>query len=384
MKHFSSPSSPHPPQGRSPRRRIGFAPPRHTVILLALLAWFETSAPAAEASRTTPARAVAPFDAEKAQKHQEAWARHVGGRVQEINSIDLAMVLIPAGEFDMGSTPEQVEFALAWLKTVPRPAPGEDRRIREQEAPQHRVVLTRPYRIGRTEITVGHYRQFVTATRYVTEVERFGGGNSGKTDETDPRKRNVLWHAPGYNVTDQAPVTQLTWNDMVAFCNWLNAKEGRSACYQPDDQGGWRRVPDARGYRMPTEAEWEFACRAGTTTHYSFGDDVRQLDEHAWFNRTAETKTERGARPVATKRPNPFGLYDMHGNAWERCEDFFNPEGYGAGPRVDPVGPVTGTNRIARGGGWHYFDLHARSAYRNNYGPNFRSAGAGFRIVQQL
>ncbi|MBL9210981.1 MAG: formylglycine-generating enzyme family protein, partial [Opitutaceae bacterium] len=362
MSHRLPPSPPRWCVGNSLRHRMGFAPPRPTIILIALLALGRTSAPAAEPGGTTPPRAVSPFDANQAQVHQQAWARYVGGPVQETNSIGLALVLIPAGEFDMGSTPEQVAFALEWLKTVPRPAPGEDRRIREQEAPQHRVVLTRPYRIGRTEITVGHYRQFVAATHYVTEVERFGGGNSGKTDESDPRKKNVLWHSPGYPTTDQSPVTQLTWNDMIAFCNWLNAKEGRAACYQRDDHGGWRRVPEARGYRMPTEAEWEFACRAGTTTHFSFGDDVRALDDHAWFNRTAETKTERGTRPVATKRPNPFGLFDLHGNAWERCEDFFNPDGYGAGPREDPVGPATGTNRMVRGGGWHYFDLHARSA----------------------
>ena len=98
---------------------------------------------------------------------------------------------------------------------------------------------------------------------------------------------------------------------------------------------------------MPTEAEWEYASRAGTTTQFSFGDEVRDLDDYAWFNRTAETKTVTGARPVGTKRPNPFGLYDMHGNVWERCQDFFDPQAYRKSRVEDPEGPPQGKNHMA-------------------------------------
>jgi len=328
-----------------------------------------------------PPPAVAPFSAEQAQVHQEAWARHLGTAVKTTNTLGMTLVLIPPGEFAMGSSPEQAAGALEQLRTVPRAAPGEADRIRREEQPQHRVALTHPMRIGRTEVTVGQFRKFVEDAKYVTETERFGGGNSAKTDETDPQKRGAIWSVPGYPVADESPVTQITYGDMAAFCNWLSAREGRRECYQPADDGAWRPVFGADGYRLPTEAEWEFACRAGTTTHYSFGDDVADLDDYAWFNRTAEVGGKIGARPVATKRPNPFGLYDMHGNAWELCQDFHAVDAYAKSTVEDPQGPPSGSRRIARGGGWHYFDLHCRSAYRNNYAPQGRTANIGFRLV---
>ncbi len=328
-----------------------------------------------------PARAIAPFSAAQVGEHQSAWARHLGQLVETENSLKMTLVLLPPGEFRMGSSPAQIEEALRLLETVPRKAAGEDGRIQDEEGPAHRVVLTRPIRIARTETTIGQFRQFIEATRYLTETERFGGGNSKKTDEADPVKRNAIWRTPGYPVTDECPVTQITWNDMIAFCNWLSVNEGRRAAYRQDENKDWRRDVASGGYRLPTEAEWEYACRAGTTTHWSFGDDIRELDRHAWFNRTAEAGRRIGARPVGSLRANPFGLYDMHGNAWERCEDFLEPAWYRKSPELDPTGPAKGTNRMARGGGWHYFDLHTRSAYRNNYSPTARTGNIGFRVV---
>ena len=328
-----------------------------------------------------PPTAVAPFTGEQAKAHQEAWAKHLGVPVERKNSLGAALALIPPGEFSMGSTPEQIEAALDLLKTVPRAAPGEAERIQNEEHPQHRVVLTRPFRLGRTEVTVGEFRHFVETSKYVTETERFGGGNSSKVAETDPVKRKALWNSPGYKVTDESPVTQLTWNDMIAFCNWLSEHEKRDRCYELNEQKVWARVPNANGYRLPTEAEWEYSCRAGTTMQYSFGDNVAELDDYAWFNRTAEKGKDIGARPVASKRPNPFGLHDMHGNAWERCQDYHAVDWYAKSPHEDPQGPATGVNRIVRGAGWHYFDLHCRSAYRNNYSPISRTGNTGFRVV---
>jgi formylglycine-generating enzyme required for sulfatase activity len=168
---------------------------------------------------------------------------------------------------------------------------------------------------------------------------------------------------------------------MTAFCNWLSRREGRRACYEPDGNDDSKFVTGADGYRLPTEAEWEFACRAGTITQYSFGDDAANLDDYAWFNRTAEVGGQFGARPAAAKRPNAFGLYDMHGNAWELCGDFHAADAYATSVLEDPTGPPTGTRRVARGGGWHYFDIHCRSAYRNNYSSVGRTAGIGFRVV---
>ena len=331
-----------------------------------------------------PPRAIAPFDAIAAQTHQMIWARYRATTVEEKNCLGLTLVLIPPGEFQMGSSPEQTTFALEWLERIPRIAPGEADRLRHEETPLHRVVLTQPFRIGRTEVTVGQYRQFIDATQYVTETERFGGGNSGKIDESSPVKRNQLWHSPGYPLSDSSPVTQITWNDMIEFCNWLSHQEHREPCYSRREQEGWAPVLGANGYRLPTEAEWEFACRAGTQTHFSFGDDVASLDQHAWFNRTAEVNGMIGARAVGTKRPNAFSLFDMHGNVWERCQDYFDPQAYRTSPTGDPQGPSSGRNRIVRGGGWHYFDLHCRSAYRNNYSPIARTGNTGFRVVRGL
>lgn len=332
----------------------------------------------------SPRSATAPFTSAEAKAHQKQWAAHLATSVEQQNSLGMTMVLIPPGEFLMGSSPEQVETALHWLTMVPRVAPGEAERVRNEEQPQHRVLLTRPIRIGRTEVTVGQYRRFVTATNYVTETERFGGGNSSKPDEADPIKRKALWHSPGYPATERSPVTQITWNDMIVFCNWLSEQEGRERCYRQNEPGVWERVANANGYRLPTEAEWEFACRAGTTTHYSFGDDLAALDDYAWFNRTAEKGKEIGARPAASKLPNAFGLYDMHGNAWERCQDFHDPNWYARSPLEDPQGPATGGRRVVRGAGWHYFDLHCRSAYRNNYSPIARTGNTGFRVVCEM
>lgn len=343
---------------------------------LVLLLMFATGCVGA----TPPPGTAAPFNSAQAKNHQAAWAKHLGTTVEEKNSLGMAMVLLPPGEFQMGSSPAQVAAALEWLKQI-RAAPGENRRLSDEEALRHRVVLTRPFRVGRTEVTIGQFRQFVAASRYVTETELFGGGNSSKVVELDPKKRSASWREPGYKVTDDFPVTQVTWNDMIAFTNWLNERERRPVGYRRNEQGSWIRIAGASGYRLPTEAEWEYACRAGTTTHYSFGDDVGELDHYAWYNRTAETKGQTGARPVATRRPNPFGLFDMHGNVWERCQDYYDAAAYAHSRLEDPEGPATGVNRIARGGGWHYFDLHARSAYRNNYSPIFRTGNAGFRVV---
>ncbi len=339
------------------------------------------AAGAARAADESPPAAVAPFDATAARRHQEAWARHLRTTVERQNSLGMSLVLIPPGEFQMGSSPQQVDEALRQLETVPRQAPGEAERVRNEEQPRHRVVLSRPMRLGRTETTVGQFRRFVDATGYVTETERFGGGNSSKAEETDPVKRAALWHRPGYATTDDAPVTQITWVDMVEFCNWLSTREGLRPCYTRGAAGVWTRIGEADGYRLPTEAEWEFACRAGTTTHYGFGDDVRELDDHAWFNRTAEAGGRVGGRAVAQKKPNAFGLNDMHGNAWERCQDFHDPAWYAKSPTIDPQGPPTGAHRVVRGAGWHYYDLHCRSAYRNHYSPIARTANTGFRVA---
>ena len=332
-----------------------------------------------QASAAPPA-AIAPFSSPQAHAHQVAWARYLDTEVVTQNALGIRLLLIPPGEFQMGCPPEQLDETLRWGDRVRQTVPGtERRRITTEECPQHRVVLRQPFLIGMTEVTIGWYKKFVTATSYVTETERFGGGNSASETETDARKTHAIWRSPGYAVTDDSPVTQITWNDAVCFCNWLSEQDSLPPAYRHDPAGAWALTPTSKGYRLPTEAEWEFACRAGTTTHYSFGDDPALLGQYAWYDRNAD---HLGAGAVASKKPNPFGLHDMHGNVWERCHDWFDAQWYANSPTNDPVGPATGGRRMVRGGAWHYFDLHCRSAYRNNYSPIGRTGNTGFRIAR--
>lgn len=151
------------------------------------------------------------------------------------------------------------------------------------------------------------------------------------------------------------PVEMVSWNDTQEFISKLNAKK------------------DGFVYRLPTEAEWEYACRAGTTTDYSCAES--ELAQHAWFYANSKNKT----RPVKLKKPNPWGFYDMHGNVWEWCEDW-----YGTYPNTvtDPKGPITGSLRVLRGGSWFNGPVFLRSAQRLYYGPGDRSNNFGFRLAR--
>jgi formylglycine-generating enzyme required for sulfatase activity len=193
---------------------------------------------------------------------------------QITNSIGMELVLIPAGEYLMGS-------------------PEGDKDALDREHPQHRVRITRPFYLSATEVTRGQFRRFVDETAYRTEAERDGKGGYGWNEEkkTFEQNRRYNWQSPGLEQTDDHPVVNLSWNDAVAFCEWLSRKEGVT-------------------YRLPTEAEWEYACRAGTTTRYSFGDDEASLGEFAWF----EGNSNRATHPVGQKSRNHWGLHDMYGN----------------------------------------------------------------------
>jgi formylglycine-generating enzyme required for sulfatase activity len=161
------------------------------------------------------------------------------------------------------------------------------------------------------------------------------------------------------------PVEQVSWNDCRKFIGRLN-----------------KMVPGG-GFRLPTEAEWEYACRAGTTTRYSFGDDEGLLGRYAWYDKNSGDKPHE----VGTKEPNPWGLYDMHGNVWEWCQDWIGTYRFPAGGIVeDPVGPESGQYRVLRGGAWHRFryDGYCRSASRVRGGPDGRHYADGFRLARTL
>ncbi len=315
------------------------------------------------AGTPAPPPAKAPFDAQQAHAHQEAWAKLLGTTVETTNSVGAKMILIPPGEFLMGSTDAQVDAA-AKFAAAAGAEPHSINRIRKAERPQHRAVVAHPFRMGRTEVTVAEFRAFVTDAGYMTDAERFGAGNSATqaaaSDTTDAKKQPT-WKAPGYAVNETFPVTQVSWNDAQAYCQWLSEK-------------------DKADYRLPTETEWEYACRAGTTTQYSFGDDASEFDQQGWHLGNANFN----CHPVAGMKPNALGLFDMHGNLEEWCGTQFDEATYSK-KSVDAL-PAAASNSLyaVRGGHWFYSAAFGRSAFRGSGLPTLRFNTLGFRVAQKI
>jgi len=172
---------------------------------------------------------------------------------------------------------------------------------------------------------------------------------------------------------DKNPVEQVRWSDAVRFCNQRSELEKLQPCY---DLKSWKCNFEANGYRLPTEAEWEYACRAGTTTAYFFGETPVKLGDYAWFDKNAGGHP----RPVGQKQPNPWGLYDICGNVWEWCNDFYQVDYYAEAPRQDPRGPGEGQNKVLRGGAWRFGAESCRSGYRYNENPGYADVCFGYDI----
>jgi formylglycine-generating enzyme required for sulfatase activity len=183
----------------------------------------------------------------------------------------------------------------------------------------------------------------------------------GVTEVTNAQWRAVMGSVPSKCKDDDCPVEQVSWKEAVSFCEKLSSLSAERAA--------------GRVYRLPTEAEWEYACRAGTTTAYSFGDDDSLLGDFAWFEDNADDRIH----PVGQKRSNAWGLYDMHGNVWEWCSDWYGD--YPDGAVSDPQGPSSGENRVRRGGGWSYSAGYCRSAFRGRGGPSGRNRNLGLRLA---
>ncbi len=169
------------------------------------------------------------------------------------------------------------------------------------------------------------------------------------------------------------PVEQLRWSDAVKFCNQRSEAEGLQPCY---DLKALKCNFDANGYRLPTEAEWEYACRAGTTTAYFFGDNPAKLGDYAWFQKNAGGRP----RPVGQKQPNPWGLYDMTGNVWEWSNDYYKVDYYQESPRENPRGPNEGEKMVLRGGAFKFSAENCRSGYRYNESPGSADVCFGYDI----
>jgi formylglycine-generating enzyme required for sulfatase activity len=255
-------------------------------------------------------------------------------RTVDIGSgIKMDFVWCPPGSFMMGSTPAQQEKAIHDL-----PAGLSDHTVQttkaaiHAEGPPHRITFTRGFWMGRTEVTQSHWQQIM-------------GNNPSHFADSGM----------------DAPVETVSWNDCMVFIDRLN------------------QLPEIRKtgrFRLPSEVEWEYVCRAGTQSAYHFGEDASRLGDYAWFAGNSGMKTY----PVAQKLPNAWGFYDMHGNVWEWCMDFFAP--YTSSDQVDPVGISEGQGHVGRGGGWDDFASDLRAAYRSFGRPaDFRASPLGVRLV---
>jgi len=250
-----------------------------------------------------------------------------------MNSLGIELVYIPAGEFMMGSreTPEEVVNTeggqVEWYR---------------HEHPIHNVIISRGFYMGMTEITQGQYQAVMNET-------------------------------PSKYTGDNLPVENVTWKDAVRFCEKLSQIEKRT-------------------YRLPTEAEWEYACRAETDTRFTFGDEydavhhfMNYCDQsntcgYWWQDKEHDDGFDRTS-PVKSFKSNTFGLYDVHGNVWEYCSDWYHQDYYTNSATIDPKGPLSGQYRVLRGGSWHDGPAYCRAAFRNRNEPDYTCDDNGFRIV---
>ena len=298
--------------------------------------------------------------------------------------VKMELVLVPAGKFKMGSGESAEDTAAYFNKTYRENFPpdgmgGLEANFFENEHPQHDVRITKPFFLGMYPVTRGQFRQFVTATSYKTDKDKdkkllAWGWDPDKKQFSNDEKYS--WQNAGFEQTDEHPVVNVTWNDAMAFCKWLSEKEGQT-------------------YRLPTESEWEYACRARTTTRYPSGDDPQTLGKVSnlvdatvkvripdWKYMIYHSDNYAFTSPVGKSKPNTFGLHDMHGNAFQWCSDWYSENYYAASPENDPPGPDSGTERVIRGGTWNFRPLGARSAERNKTEPDSRNCSAGFRVVR--
>jgi len=255
-----------------------------------------------------------PFSPAEAKAHQRVWAKHLDVPVETTNSIGMNLVLIPPGEFVMGS-------------------PAEEEWHREDEV-LHRVTLTKTFYIGATEVTQSQWKAMM-----------------GKN--------------PSFSTGDALPVDTVTWEEAVEFCRKLSEKEG------------------AR-YRLAREAEWEYACRAGTTTPFHTGEtittDAANYDGTFTYAKGPKGVFRETATDVGSFPPNAWGLHDVHGNVWEWCADWYGE--YPKGETTDPTGATRGETRAVRGGCWVNFPAVCRSANRGKTAPVSWNFHFGFRVVR--
>jgi formylglycine-generating enzyme required for sulfatase activity len=295
---------------------------------------------------------------------QKQWSTHLGRPVIETvdlgNGMKMDFVLIPPGEYWMGASESDDQ---AW----------------DDEKPRHKVRVSKPFYLARTPVTKGQFTAFVTAEEYRTEAERDGEGGDGyNADENklEGHSPQYNWRNTGWYQTDEHPVVNVTHRDATAFTNWLR---GKKPGLTP---------------RLPTEAEWEYACRAGVTTRYSTGDSPDSLEGYANVgDATLKARSMTGlagmvffdfsdgypfTSPVGRFKPNALGLRDMTGNVWQWCHDGLRS--YGDQTEIDPMGPTgDAADRVLRGGGWLEAPRGCRASFRSHEVQSYRRLYLGIR-----
>jgi formylglycine-generating enzyme required for sulfatase activity len=253
------------------------------------------------------------FDADEARRRQAEAAAQLGLPVEK--AIDLG---------------DGVKLELVLIPAGRfRMGSQKNEKDRSYDEKQHWVVITKPFYMEKYEVTQEQWKKVIGAN-------------------------------PSTFKTANNPVEMISWDDSQGFLRKLNA------------------LGKERGqFRLPTEAEWEWACRAGTRTRFCSGDDDEALTGYAWFDANSANSTH----PVGTRKPNAWGLYDMHGNVWEWCADWYGEDDYTKSPRHDPTGPITGSNRVSRGGSWFNYSEGCRSSYHGFYTPTKGTPCVGFRMI---
>jgi formylglycine-generating enzyme required for sulfatase activity len=274
--------------------------------------------------RQPPTLLKAPFDSDEAKRHQERWARFRALPQTTKSDSGLALTLVPPGEFEM--------------------------------RPGYRVKITKPYYLGTYEVTVAQFRQFAEAAGYKSPLEAEGRGVVNI--ETSQETPGMNWRNPELARGDDHPVAGVNWFDAERFCAWLSEREKKK-------------------YRLPTEAEWEWAARGGSMSVYGWGDDYDRAGDHAWYKGNSELRSH----PVGQKPPNAWGLHDTNGNVVEWCQDW-SQDPYPQADVSDPTGPIlTSGARVLRGAG--YIDDPIPLIRRGSFGPASSMIHCGFRVCRE-
>ncbi len=319
-------------------------------------------------AQPAPVAPTFPFSADAARAYQRTYADWLGMPLEWKNDLGMTFVLIPPGRFLMGSPADEPGHNLS----------GYD------ESPRHPVTLTQAFYLCKHETTVSQFRAFVESTKYVTDIERTGGGNAHDEKAVWKHRPGTSWNKPGFaaafELKDQHPVVHVSHTDSKAFCRWLEKRTNVVAL----------------SFDLPTEAQWEWACRAGSGDRYSWGPDEdktgnvanvgdRSLKRvHPVWPRTIMPMDDGHAflAPVGSYRPNGFGLHDMLGNVWEFCSTRFGK--YSKEARTDPTDGDPKRGFAVRGGGWSNVAADVRCASRNADPPHFGHSNLGFRVAITL